>query len=64
MSRTFFSKKIQVLEKITIASADKQKVQDNRAGCRRVGPTCRFTASPNVGLGPTIDILQAEYPYI
>jgi hypothetical protein len=29
----------------------KRIVQDNRAGCRRVGPTCGFTASPEVGLG-------------
>jgi hypothetical protein len=46
-----------------IASTAKQKI-DNRAGRRRVGPTYRSVASPEVGLGATIGTLQTEYPYI
>jgi hypothetical protein len=46
-----------------IASTVKQKV-DNRAGHRRVGPTCGFVASPEVGRGVTIGTLQTGYPYI
>jgi hypothetical protein len=46
-----------------IASTVKQKV-DNRAGRRRVGPTCGFVASPKVGLRATVGILQTGYLYI
>jgi hypothetical protein len=35
----------------TIALTGKQNVQDNRVGRQRVGPTCGFTASPEVGSG-------------
>jgi hypothetical protein len=40
-----------------------QKIQDNQAGRRRVGPTCGFTASPEVGPRATVDTLQTGYPY-
>jgi hypothetical protein len=46
-----------------ITSTAKQKV-DNRAGHRRVGPTCRLVASPEVGPGATVGILQTGYSYI
>jgi hypothetical protein len=46
-----------------IASTAKQKV-DNRAGRRRVGPTCGFVASPEVGPGATVGTLQTGYPFI
>jgi hypothetical protein len=46
-----------------IALITKQKV-DNRAGRRRVGPTCGFVASPEVDPGATIGTLQTGYPYI
>jgi hypothetical protein len=36
----------------------KIKVQDNRAGRRRVGPIYGFTASPEVGPGATVGTLQ------
>jgi hypothetical protein len=39
-----------------IDSTAKQKI-DNRAGHRRVGPTYGFAASPEVGLGATVDTL-------
>jgi hypothetical protein len=48
----------------TIASTTKRKVQDNRTGHRRVGPNCRFIASPEVGLGATVVTLQTRYPYV
>jgi hypothetical protein len=51
------------VEMKTIASTAKQKI-DNRAGRRRFGPTCRFVASPEVGLRTTVSTLQTEYPYI
>jgi hypothetical protein len=41
-----------------------KKIQDNRARHRRVSPTYGFAASPKVGSGATVDILQAGYPYI
>jgi hypothetical protein len=47
----------------TIASTVMQKV-DNRARHRRVGPTCGFVASSEVGLGASIGTLQTGYPYI
>jgi hypothetical protein len=46
-----------------IVSSTKQKV-DNRVGRRRVSPTCRFLASPEVGPGATVGTLQTGYPYI
>jgi hypothetical protein len=46
-----------------IASTAKQKV-DNRVGRRRVGPTCGFIASPEVGPGATVGTVQTGYPYI
>jgi hypothetical protein len=33
-------------------------------GRRRVGPTCGFVASPEVGPGATVGTLQTGYPYI
>jgi hypothetical protein len=39
-----------------IASTAKQKI-DNRAASRRVGPTCGFIASPEVGPGATVGTL-------
>jgi hypothetical protein len=41
-----------------------KKIQDNRVGCQKVGPTYGFTTSPEVDLGTTVDTLQTEYPYI
>jgi hypothetical protein len=46
-----------------IASTAKQKV-DNRVGRQRVGPTCGFIASPEVGPGATVGTVQTGYPYI
>jgi hypothetical protein len=41
-----------------------KKIQDNRVGRQKVGPTYGFTTSPEVDLGATVDTLQTEYPYI
>jgi hypothetical protein len=46
-----------------ITSTAKQKV-DNRAGRQRVGPTCVFVASLEVGPGATVGALQTGYLYI
>jgi hypothetical protein len=45
-------------------STAQKNVLDNRAGRRRVGPTCGFIDSPEVGLGASIDTLKTEYPRI
>jgi hypothetical protein len=47
-----------------IASTVNQKVQDNRAGRQRFGPTCGFTTSPEVGLRAIVSNLQTGYPYV
>jgi hypothetical protein len=39
----------------------KRKVQNNRAGCRRIGPTCGFAASSKVDPGATVGTLQTGY---
>jgi hypothetical protein len=41
-----------------------KKFKGNRAGRQRVGPTCGFTAFPEVDLGATIGTLQTGYPHI
>jgi hypothetical protein len=48
----------------TTDSTAKVKFQKSWAGKRYVGPTCGFAASPEVGPGPTIDILQTRYTYV
>jgi hypothetical protein len=69
MSSTFLSKSFlgpctaKDVKIKAIASTTKQKV-DNRAGRRRVGPTNKFVASPEVILRATIGTLQTGYPYI
>jgi hypothetical protein len=51
------------MEMKAIASTAKQNI-DNQVGRRRVGPTYGFVASPEVGLGATVDTLWTKYPYI
>jgi hypothetical protein len=41
-----------------------KKVQDNRAGRQKIGPTCGFAASPEVGSGASIGTLKTGYPHI
>jgi hypothetical protein len=61
MSRTFLKKRV-LSGKVAIASTDEKKVQDNRAGRRRVDPTYGFATSPKVGSGATVGTLQIGYP--
>jgi hypothetical protein len=45
----------------SLSSTGKKKIQDNRAGHQRVGPTCGFTASPEVDPRASIGTLKTEY---
>jgi hypothetical protein len=45
-------------------STAEYKVQDNRAGRRKIGPTCGFAASPEVSPGASVDTLNTGYPRI
>jgi hypothetical protein len=48
----------------TTTPAAKTKIQKGCVGKEDVGPTCRFTASREVGPGATIGTLQTAYPYV
>jgi hypothetical protein len=48
----------------TTVSTANVKFQKSWAGKRYVGPTCGFTASPQLDPGATVDTLQTRYPRV